>query len=151
MSPTFLIAEIDGALSGSIDPIVALTHVRQFLLGGEQQIENQDDFQAWWGSLPTEMKVGKEDAKKAFAKMRKALPPIQQLIRVTLQQAEVRRRTGQAFLYPGTFLRQKRWQDSIDALEAWGRSGRKNTSLRMTTQEREELDNDSRFVLGLMP
>lgn len=158
MSPSTLASEVDQALSGGLDKDLVLSHLRDYLaqeialqpLFGspfDREIAEGSDFDDWWNALPREMKVGKVDARRAFDRGRKSLPPIDKLINITALQVEIRRRTGQGFLHPGTFLRNKRWEDSLDSLRAWG--GKKHGSLfDFSENERQALDNDSRFALG---
>lgn len=159
MSPHQLLQLTTNALNGAQDATHALTACREYFSGvvakddplfGAPEVTAQStrerDFKAWWQSLPKEMKVSPSDAKKAFANMYPTLPPIQQLIRITLRQAEIRRSTKQPFLYAATFLRKQRWLDPEEALMTWG--GKNAVRLTMTTAERESLDHDPRFSVG---
>lgn len=159
MSPSTLASEVQQAIDGSLDKDATLLHVREYLaeeiakqplFGGQCNdvaVRELGDFGRWWKSLPKEMKLAKADAFKAFNQVNKALPPVATLIELTAKQAEIRRRTGQAFPYPGKFLRQHLWENDLDAMRAWG--GRKHGSLfDFSENERQALDNDSRFALG---
>lgn len=160
MSPHQLLQLTTNALNGAQDATDALTACRDYFSGvvanddpiffgtpvGPSQPSGRDrDFEEWWSALPSEMKVAKQDAMAAWRKMYSKLPPVQQLIRVTLRQVEIRKQTGQGLLYPATFLRKERWSDPESALMAWGgNAGR----LTMTAAERESLDHDPRFSVG---
>ena len=153
MSPTILAQEVNDALSSRLDPKEVLMHVRQFLselpaqslFGGTAETPVDSEFARWWSSLPSEMKVGKRDAMKAWGQSRKALPPTDDLIWIVQCQTEIRKRTGQAFLHPATFLRGRRWEDSLEALASWG--GKRTILDQMPDFERKALDNDARFCV----
>lgn len=158
MSPSTLASEVQQALDGSLDKDAILLHVREYLaeeiakqplFGGclGEAVHVLGEFDMWWKSLPKEMRIAKQDAVKAYQQAGKALPPIATLIELTAKQAEIRRRTGQAFPYPAKFLRQRLWENDLDAMRAWG--GKKNGSLfEFSEDERQALDKDSRFELG---
>lgn len=157
MSPALLAREVDEALSSGTDPRSVLLHVKEFLktlpiqspFGGFVNPPEIPSFERWWKTLPSEMKVGKRDAEKAWLQMAAWLPPVGELILTTRTQAEIRRRTGQSFLHPATFLRGKRWEDSLEALASWG--GRKVAVNPMSDFDRQALDNDPRFIVGSAP
>lgn len=88
--------------------------------------QNREQFSAFWSAYPK--KKGKQDAEKAFSKLK----PDEELLNKILTTLEEQKKTeewqkadGQFIPYPATYLNGKRWEDEITVvtepeLEYWG-------------------------------
>ena len=74
----------------------------------ERKSEYSDDFEAWWQSYPR--KQAKGDAWKAWKALRKALPPVQQLIDASIAYG-LQVTDPQFQKMAGPWLRARRWED----------------------------------------
>jgi len=78
-----------------------------------------DDFDAFWAVYPR--KVGKGDAKKAFAKVKAPVSVLIAAVNTQKQSQQWLRNNGQYIPNPATWLNQGRWEDELPTNEATGR------------------------------
>ncbi len=75
-----------------------------------------DDFDAFWAVYPR--KVGKGDARKAFAKVKAPVSVLIDAVNTQKQSQQWLRNDGQYIPNPATWLNQGRWEDELPAVEA---------------------------------
>lgn len=74
-----------------------------------------DDFDAFWAVYPR--KVGKGDAKKAFAKVKAPVSVLINAVNTQKQSQQWLRNDGQYIPNPATWLNQGRWEDELPTKE----------------------------------
>ena len=74
-----------------------------------------DDFDAFWAVYPR--KVGKGDAKKAFAKVKAPVSVLIDAVNMQKQSQQWLRNDGQYIPNPATWLNQGRWEDELPTKE----------------------------------
>lgn len=95
-------------------------------------------FEAFWGEYPK--KVGKEAAKKAFAKIPpSAFPLLVPAIERQMQSAQWRKDDGQYIPNPATWLNQGRWEDEPPEAE------KKTEAFRQPVPGRDDLERMRRL------
>lgn len=75
-----------------------------------------DDFDAFWAVYPR--KVGKGDARKAFAKVKAPVSVLIDAVNTQKQSQQWLKNDGQYIPNPATWLNQGRWEDELPAVEA---------------------------------
>lgn len=84
---------------------------------GEKGKEKIDGFDTFWGAYPR--KVGKEAARKAFAKVSSHLPLMLEALGHQKQSEQWKKDRGQYIPNPATWLNQGRWEDELPQPKAF--------------------------------
>ena len=72
----------------------------------------RDAFDAWWAGYPK--KVGKEAARKAFAKVKAPLDTLVAAVEAQKKSEQWQKENGRFIPNPATWLNQGRWEDELD-------------------------------------
>ena len=103
-----------------------------------------DDFDAFWAVYPR--KVGKGDAKKAFAKVKAPVSVLISAVNTQKQSQQWLKDNGQYIPNPATWLNQGRWEDELPTNEA--AKGVVAHSEKASAQQLESLKEIYRKVKG---
>ena len=103
-----------------------------------------DDFDAFWAVYPR--KVGKGDAKKAFAKVKAPVSVLISAVNTQKQSQQWLKDNGQYIPNPATWLNQGRWEDELPTTEA--AKGVVAHSEKASAQQLESLKEIYRKVKG---
>ena len=103
-----------------------------------------DDFDAFWAVYPR--KVGKGDAKKAFAKVKAPVSVLISAVNTQKQSQQWLKDNGQYIPNPATWLNQGRWEDELPTNEA--AKGVATHSEKASAQQLESLREIYRKVKG---
>ena len=103
-----------------------------------------DDFDAFWAVYPR--KVGKGDAKKAFAKVKAPVSVLIAAVNTQKQSQQWLKDNGQYIPNPATWLNQGRWEDELPTNDA--AKGVVAHSEKASAQQLESLKEIYRKVKG---
>lgn len=122
-------------------------HTRESITTREAKAREDASFAKFWASYPR--KTAKEDARKAFAKAWKALPPSggDEILAGGLERAKAGWVDAQFIPHAATWLNGKRWQDEADVIQLNPRKVHERPHPHQPTARQDRL---GRSLAGLM-